>query len=189
MENQIEEQVFKSKNLLNYTFANGYESCQFINCNFSTGNLKGVLFTDCEFEECDLSNINLDHTSFQNCNFKACKMMGLLFNNCETFAFSISVNECILNHSSFFGMKLNKTVFKNSKLQEVDFSGADLSHSKFLNSDLSGAVFQNTNLTKADFSSAQNYNIDPENNKLKGAKFHLSQVSGLLNKYQIKIEH
>ncbi|PKD20365.1 hypothetical protein APR41_13885 [Salegentibacter salinarum] len=188
MENQIEEQVFNNKNLQNHTFANSYESCQFTNCNFSTGSLKGILFIDCEFEDCDLSNVNLDHTSFQNCNFKACKMMGLLFNNCEPFAFSLSVNECILNHSSFFGMKLNKTNFQNSKLQEVDFSAADLSHSKFLNSELSGAVFQNTNLTKADFSSARDYNIDPENNKLKGAKFSLDQVSGLLNKYQIKIE-
>ncbi|MBZ9632462.1 pentapeptide repeat-containing protein [Salegentibacter sp. LM13S] len=188
MENQIEEQDFNNINFLDHSFANSYESCQFKNCNFSAGNLKCVLFIDCEFNECDLGNVNFDHTSFQNCNFKSCKMIGLHFNNCEPFAFSISLNDCILNHSSFYGMKLPKTIFQNSKLQEVDFSGADLSNSKFINSDLSGAVFQNTNLIKVDFLSAQNYSIDPENNKIKGAKFSLDQVSGLLNKYQITIE-
>jgi len=42
--------------------------------------------------------------------------------------------------------------------------------------------------SRMNFSSAQNYSIDPENNRLKGVKFSLSQVSGLLHRYQIKIE-
>jgi uncharacterized protein YjbI with pentapeptide repeats len=188
MEQQIEEQDFNNINVLNHTFAKSYESCHFKNSNFSNANLKGILFIDCEFKECDLSNANLSHTSFQNCNFTDCKMIGLLFNNCEPFAFSISLNECILNHSSFFGMKLPKTNFQNSKLKEVDFSDADLSNSKFLNADLSGAIFQNTNLAKADFRNADNYSLDPENNILKGAKFSLLQISGLLDKYNITIE-
>ncbi|WP_311316321.1 pentapeptide repeat-containing protein [Kaistella jeonii] len=64
----------------------------------------------------------------------------------------------------------------------------NLSSADFTDCDLSQTIFQNTNLEKADFRSAFNYTIDPENNRLKGAKFSLAGISGLLGKYQIKIE-
>ena len=81
-----------------------------------------------------------------------------------------------------------KTNFKDCQLREIDFSEADLSNSSFIDCDLSQAIFQNTNLEKADFRSALYYSIDPENNRLKGAKFSAAGIAGLLDKYQIKIE-
>ena len=39
----------------------------------------------------------------------------------------------------------------------------------------------------ADFTTAHNYSIDPEINKIKKAKFSLSQLPGLLDKYDIVI--
>jgi hypothetical protein len=41
---------------------------------------------------------------------------------------------------------------------------------------------------KADLSTSFNYQIDPERNKLKGARFSLHGIGGLLHKYDIKIE-
>jgi hypothetical protein len=44
------------------------------------------------------------------------------------------------------------------------------------------------NLTGADFRTAYNYSLDPENNKLKNARFSGPGVLGLLDKYDIKID-
>ncbi|MBN1650376.1 MAG: pentapeptide repeat-containing protein [Bacteroidales bacterium] len=76
----------------------------------------------------------------------------------------------------------------NCNLQEVDFTEADLSASHFDNCDLSGAHFENSKLQKADFRSAFNYRIDPELNRIKKAKFSLTEIGGLLYKYDIEIE-
>jgi fluoroquinolone resistance protein len=72
-------------------------------------------------------------------------------------------------------------------LQNTDFVEADLSESIITGSDLQDAQFHNTKLEKADLRDSINYSIDPENNRLKSAKFSQDQISGLLAKYQIKI--
>jgi fluoroquinolone resistance protein len=41
---------------------------------------------------------------------------------------------------------------------------------------------------KTDFRTAINYSIDPENNRIKKAKFNFSEIFGLLDKYDIEIE-
>ena len=115
-------------------------------------------------------------------------MLGLNFDKCSDFAFSIKVDNCQLNHSSFYKQKLSKTLFAKSKLQEVDFTQCDLSSSVFDDCDLLNAIFYNTDIQNADFRNSHNFTIDPENNRIKGAKFTLQSVGGLLAKYDIKIE-
>jgi len=119
-----------------------YDSCRFINCDFSGADLSDIKFLDCEFR------------------------------------------------GSNFGLaKLIKTsLFKNSKIIEVDFTDSDLSNSIFDNCDLQRSIFRNTNLENTDFRTSFNYSIDPEVNKIKKAKFSLLSVSGLLDKYDIEIE-
>jgi hypothetical protein len=51
-----------------------------------------------------------------------------------------------------------------------------------------GARFEESNLERADFRTASHYSIDPEMNKLKGAKFSLLGIPGLLDKYGIIID-
>jgi uncharacterized protein YjbI with pentapeptide repeats len=93
----------------------------------------------------------------------------------------------MLDHSSFYKLKLLNTGFGGSKLKGVDFSECDLTGSFFTDCDLDGAVFDNTNLEKADFSTAFNYSIDPERNKFKRTRFSSGGLKGLLNKYDIII--
>jgi len=85
-------------------------------------------------------------------------------------------------------MKIKKLQFKNSSLQEVDFTEADASGALFDNCDLARAKFENTVLEKANFRTAFNYSINPELNKIKKAKFSLPGVIGLLDNYDIDIE-
>jgi hypothetical protein len=50
------------------------------------------------------------------------------------------------------------------------------------------AVFHHTTLEHVDFRTSYNYSINPENNRIKKAKFSIWGVSGLLYKYDIEIE-
>ena len=111
----------------------------------------------------------------------------MIFNLCSDFLFAVSFENCILDLSSFYKVKLTNTGFKNCKLQEVDFVEADLTRAVFDNCDLNGANFENTILEKADFRTAYNYAMDPGVNNLRKAKFSFPAVVGLLNKYEIEI--
>ena len=165
-----------------------YEACQFTNCDFSNTDLSGTKFIDCRFAGCNLSVAKLVTTVFQDVCFKDCKLLGLRFDQCSKFGLSFSLDNCQLNHSSFAGARLKGIHIIDSQLHEVDFTDCDLTDAVLTNCDLYKAVFDNTILLKADFRAAFNYSIDPETNRIKGAQFSLPQVTGLLNKYGIKIE-
>jgi len=64
-----------------------------------------------------------------------------------------------------------------------------LSSGVFDNCDLSMAVFENTNLEKADFTTSYNYDIDPEKNRMKKAKFSQNGLHGLLLKYDLVVRN
>jgi hypothetical protein len=50
------------------------------------------------------------------------------------------------------------------------------------------ATFENTIIEKVDFRTSYNYSIDLEINKVKKAKFSLTGVVGLLDKYDIEFD-
>lgn len=115
-------------------------------------------------------------------------MLGLAFDTCNEFGLSFSFESCQLNHSTFYKRNLKKIRFAGSRLEEVDFTECNLSEAIFDSCDLHNAQFDRTNLEKADFRTAFNFIIDPENNRLKKARFSNSGLSGLLHKYDLRIE-
>ncbi len=164
-----------------------YEKCLFTNCDFSGTDLAEIIFWECEFRSCNLSLAKLTKTAFREVKFINCKMLGLHFNDCNKFARAFSFEHCLLHHSSFYQAKIKGTIFKNTQLLEADFAQCDLSGAVFEHCDFTGATFDNTILEKADLRSSFNYSIDPAMNKIKKAKFSLSGISGLLDKYDIEI--
>ncbi len=185
----IEDTVFKADSFIDREqLAEEYESCTFINCIFSNADLSGIYFTDCVFESCDLSMAILKGTAFRDAKFKNCKLLGLHFDDCNTFLLSFNFEDCILNLSSFYNLKLKDIKFNKCKLEEVEFVESDLTNSVFINCDLVGAVFENTILEKADFRTSYNYSINPETNRIKKAKFSIQGIVGLLDKYDIEVE-
>ena len=164
-----------------------YEGCTFINCNFSGADIADIKFFECVFEGCNLSNAKVQKTVLRGVQFKDCKMLGLRMDECNKFGFTVRFDNCALSHSSFYQKVLKSTLFRKTVLQEVDFTACDLSSAIFDECGLAGATFDNTNIEKADFRTAYNYSIDPDKNKLKKAKFSLTGISGLLDKYNIDI--
>ena len=183
--------TFKNQNFDKHqTLERGeYENCTFNNCNFSGQYFSNNIFRECNFISCDLSMMLIENAVLNDVKFKDCKLLGVKFNKCSDFLFSVHFENCILNLSSFYKLKLKKIIFKNCKLQEVDFSETDLTSSLFENCDLERAVFDRTILEKADFVSSYNYSINPENNRVKKARFSLHGLPGLLEKYGIEIKH
>ena len=186
----IEDKVYEKLNFKEQELEKGdYENCTFVNCIFAGANISGINFASCTFKNCDMTMVKLGKTAMRNVSFKSCKLMGLPFDNCNEFLFSVDFEDCILNLSSFYKVNLKKTKFRNCKLHEADFSRADLNGAVFDNCDLMGTMFDNTVLESADLRSAYNYSIDPEKNRIKKAKFSLRGIAGLLDKYAIEIEY
>ena len=187
--NYIEDKKFEKINFIEKPLLIGtYENCVFNNCDFSNADLSNFSFSECEFSGCNISMAKLTKTSFNDIVFKGCKLLGLHFEDCQTTPFIVAFENCILNFSSFYKQKLKKTVFRNSTIQEVDFTDADLHSSVFDQCDLTKTKFENTILEKADLRTAFNYSINPELNKIKKAKFSIPGIIGLLDKYDIEVE-
>ena len=164
-----------------------YSDCTFVGCNISNLNFQGTSFENCRFRDCDLSNAKVFKVSFQQVQFQRCKTLGIQFTTANHFLMEFGFEHCQLDYCNFFKLKLKKTKFFHCNLVEVDFSHAELQEASFEGSNLSGAVFDQSNLDKADFRGAVNYRIDPEENKVKGAKFDLEGLPGLLVKWGIKV--
>ena len=185
----IDEQHFDAKDLSITPLECGeYENCSFNGLDLSNTDLSNFIFTECTFNNCNLSNSKLQDTAFRTVRFKDCKLLGMHFEDCKSFLFSVIIDSCNLNLSCFFQVNLKKSSLKNSSLHEVDFTEADLSQLHLDHCDLLKANFNRSILESTDFRLSINYSIDPELNRIKKAKFSSTGISGLLDRYDIVIE-
>ncbi len=165
-----------------------FDDCEFVDCNFSGSNLSDTDFLECRFVNCNFVMAKTSNTGFKDAIFRGCKLMGLDFSVCSDFLFQVNFEQCQLDYALFGKKKMKKTRFVNCSVKEADFSETILSEANFEKSDLSGASFQYCNLEKTDFRSAINFTIDPEHNRMKGARFSAYSLAGLLGKYGLNIE-
>ena len=165
-----------------------FENCVFKNCDFSNSDFSNNMFTDCEFIACNLSMTQLVNSQLQTVFFQNCKLLGIQFQACSDFLFSVHFEECIIDYASFAHKKMPKTKFNSCSLKEVNFVGTNLTNASFENCNLDNAIFNETQLAGADFMTACNYKINPEFNPMKKAKFSTVGLLGLLDQYDIKIE-
>lgn len=164
-----------------------YELCTFLRCELTEALLNNLAFIECKFIGCNLSNAKVDSAGFRDVKFSGCKLTGVDFSACNPAMISLSFEDCIMDYVSLARLHLKKIEFSNCSLIRAFFDDADLSSSKFIGCNLENAVFGKTNLEKADLSTSYNYIIDPENNRVKKAKFSTSGIAGLLLKYDIEI--
>ena len=184
IDKNYEKVVFHGERLNNREF----DGCVFRNCDFSGTTFMECVFLDCEFIDCNLAMAKLPTSSLKTVIFRECKLLGIRFDECEDFLFSVSFTDCSLDYSWFSRKKMPKTQFINSSLRGVNFENTDLTASIFDNCNLEEAVFDASNLTGADLITAYHFKIDPEFNVIKKAKFSVAGIPGLLDKYDIKIE-
>jgi len=161
-----------------------FETCTFIACDFSEAFFSSCRFIECDFIDCNLSLIKLTSSKMSNLSFEGCKMIGIDWTMCDWTSLltpePIRFNECVLNDSNFFGLKLDDLVMKTSRAKEVDFRDAILKKANFTATDFKGALFEKTHLEEADFTDAQNTYIDLRSNYLQGAIFSRYEAPYLL---------
>jgi fluoroquinolone resistance protein len=187
---EIEDKTFDKIDFTEKSLANKiYTNCIFSYCNFTKTDLSYTSFEDCTFNICIFSETIVNLTRYKNVVFNETKMMGFNFTNCKEFLFELSFKNCPLDYALFTDKKMRNTIFTDCILKEADFTNSDLAMATFTNCDLQGAIFDNTILEKADFRTAQNFTIDPQQNKIKKAKFSHLGLEGLLGKYGIVVEY
>lgn len=165
-----------------------YENCTFVSCDFQEADFRDFLFVDCRFQDCNLSNSQLKGAGMQGIEFHSCKLMGIHWEDAKEFGLRLRFESCLLNHSSFFQMKLSKTLFRDCDLSDCDFTGSDLKESVFTGSRMLNAQMEDCGLEKCDFRNAISYRIHPDQNKIKGARFSRDGIEGLLGQYGIVID-
>lgn len=188
-DNNIYDQKFSSENYSENTLASGeYENCHFNSCIFAKADLRGIKFTACTFTECDFSMANLHDTGIRDCSFDTCKMIGIEFQEVNTFLFAMKAKNSNLNHSSFTNLNLKKCAFADCQFEECNFEGSNLSETTFKECNFERATFDRTDLRKTDLSSCINITLDLNQNLLNGAYFSKDNVAGLLSNYGIKLK-
>ncbi len=165
-----------------------FEGCVFRSCVWSGVDLSKAQFSDCTFEACDLSNAIVVGTAFRKVRFKECKLLGVRFDTCNAFLLALSFERCQLDYATFCDLDLRRTDLGASRMIGVDLSGADLSGATLSGTDLSEAVFDGTKLEGADLRGTRGLIIDPERNRMKGARFSMEGLQGLLLRHGLVIE-
>lgn len=165
-----------------------FEDCTFRLCDFQGTSITGYQFNRCIFCDCNLALTQWPESQLSQTEFHGCKLTGARLDRLSKFNLSMTFVNCNLDHAVFVGLKIPSTRFESSMLRQTDFSDADMAKSTFLKSDLQDAVFAHTNLERADFRSATNVSPDPDANRMRRAKFDLTQLPGLLRRFDLDVD-
>ena len=168
-----------------------FESCVFESCDFTESFFDACTFKDCRFVKCKLTAINVRNSKFSDVQFYDSKVLGIDWTKAYwrglDLGSSLYFKACLVNASSFYGLKQPGITFEDCRAHDVDFREATLSRAKFSGTDLTNSLFVNTNLTGADFNGATNYDIDVKKNTIKNAIFCRYEAVSLLTSLGIKL--
>ncbi len=157
------------------------ENCQFQSCSFVQTKWHRCKFEDCVFDRCDFSLAEFNKSSFVNVALTHSKMMSIDWTKLNIpFSLELKCEQCILDHSIFYGLNMKNSHIVESSAKHVIFEEADLSSATLIGSDFEQTRFHNTNLSGSNFSKASNYSIDYQYNSIKKAIFSLPEAASLL---------
>lgn len=189
---QLSEDYHKGKTFENLSHpgehitGSTFDRCTFVRCNLQQTLFEECTFNNCVFEGCDISLIKFKSTTFNTVSINSSKAIGISWRECSNPVY-VSFKDSQISYSSFYGKKLKKMQAINCVALETDFTACDLQQANFERTDLAGAYFSDTDLTQANFAGARNYQINPNTNRIKGAKFSLPDALSLLNYLDVQI--
>jgi fluoroquinolone resistance protein len=136
-----------------------------------------IKVSNCEFADVSFTDTKLISVNWTEATWPRIRRQGLL-----------QFDNCVLNHSTFIGLSLQKCTMNKCLAKNVDFREADLSEADLSHTDFSESLFGQTNLIGADFRHAVNYTIDPGSNQIRKAKFTMPEATSLLYCMDIQLE-
>lgn len=166
-------------------------ACTFQQCHFDRASFLHCRFNDCEFIDCRLDLLQVTASRFTDVRFVDCRMQGIDWTRADWPAIrlpgALGFRRCLLNDSSFFGLRMEGLKLVECRALDVDFTEADCGSGDFSGTDLRDALFRNTRLAGADFSDAVNYRIDIFDNDIRHARFCLPEATALLRGLDIDL--
>jgi uncharacterized protein YjbI with pentapeptide repeats len=180
----FEAEDFSTKEIVDTEF----EECGFEGCNFSHTQLKRCRFLHCRFKGCDLSLMQVLDSQFSDCFFEDCKVIGVDWSKADWSGLTQvapKFKSCVLNDSSFWGLRLESIMIQACEARDVDFREANLHEGDCSHTNFEGALFRKSTLTEVDFSHARGFDIDVRVNAIKGAKFSRYEALRLLGGLEI----
>jgi uncharacterized protein YjbI with pentapeptide repeats len=168
-----------------------FESCVFESCDFTESFFDACSFKDCQFNKCKLTAVNVRNSKFSDVQFHDSKVLGVDWTKAYWRGLDLGAplyfKGCLVNGSSFYGLKQPGIIFEDCRAHDVDFREAMLSRATFSGTDLTNSLFVNTTLTGANFNGATHYDIDVKQNHIKGAIFCRYEAVSLLTSLGIKL--
>lgn len=167
-----------------------FDDCTFLRCDFSHTSFKKCKFIACHFSHCNLSLMQVLDSQFNGCTFEDSKVIGVDWTKASWSALTQREPKfirCVLNDSSFWGLKLEAIMICACEARDVDFREAMLKSADLSETDFKNALFRNTNLSEANLTHASNFDIDVRVNDIKGAKFSRYDAWRLLGGLDIEL--
>jgi fluoroquinolone resistance protein len=156
-----------------------FRDCTFTNVIFAEVRLRECRFEDCVVSLSDWTMAKVFGTGMRSVKFEGSKLMGIDWSDGHR-SLDASFKECVLDYCSFVRIDLRKSVFKDCRMIEVNFSEANLTETDFSGSNLDRSQFHQTNLSRANLAGATNVRLNPTENKVKGATLSLDAAISIV---------
>lgn len=165
------------------------DGCRLVSCDLSEARLEDCAFLECELRSCDLMLTRVPGTSFRAVRFVECRLLGVDWTEAATaLGLEVTFERCVLDGSSFAGLRPQGLEMVECRARDVNFAGADLTGASFPGTSLAGARFQRTILHRADLSGAVDVLFDPAENRLDQTRVSLEGAVGVLGVAGIVVE-
>jgi len=167
--------------------ADSYENCIFSTCHFQAADLDKIRFENCTFDQCNFSMANLLDSRFQYCIFKGGKFLATDWSRARELK-EPKFSHCNMEGSVFNHLDIRYGEFKDCHLIATSFLEVKLQDAVFCHSDLQEAIFEQCQMERCDFRGAKDYQIDIQQNTIRGAQFSRDEAIGLLVGMGVLIE-
>lgn len=153
------EKTFKNRSFVGFDFMK-------VECNATV------------FDTCDLSNANITGCDFFGATFRDCKLMGLQFSKTASLV-GVTFMRCNFDYADFRGINLSKQDLSSCSFIETDLSLANLEKTIFMDSRIQNIKLNEAKLSMTDFRGAEIQGFNLRSMNLKGAIFSARQLKML----------
>ena len=169
-----------------------FRECEFHNCQFLSSRIHRCLFRSCAFQNCVFAGVEWKFTSMVDGIFKDSICVGIDWSLLKTKTRGnepvYEAQNTFFKYCSFYQMGLKRFHFETCRFQESYFEECSMQECHLENISFDKTQFRGCDLRKADFRGAVGYVIDPQQNKLREARFSFPEVICLLDGLGISIE-
>jgi uncharacterized protein YjbI with pentapeptide repeats len=161
--------------------------CTFRRCKLPESRWARTKLEDCVFEDCDLTGMAPHELALRGVVFKGTKLMGVDWTELGKLP-DVSFERCDLRYASFVKQRLRATRFVGCIAREASFLEVDLGEADFTGTDLTGSTIRGCSLGKTNFSRAIGVLLDPQHNKVKGARIAIESAILLVQSLGMVVE-